>query len=361
MASRSRGFRLAFRGQRDGTSADVRALARREAIAGLLALGVAGLPRVGLARPARFPPPDRELMVRVDGGRVYVRVNGDLNGPKPPLVMVHGGPGGNHLGMMDALALADERAVILYDQLDSGKSDWPTRAENWTVPRFVNELGHIRKALGIARWHVFGASWGGTIALEYGARQPDALLGLVLASPLVATRLWLADANALRSTLPPELQFQLTRCEMPEPPMQEECDAAAEAFYARFLHREPMSPAAKAYQAELGRAFNFRLYEAMWGPAEFTASGSLKNYDGTPLLARLDGSRTLFVIGQHDEVRVPTAAAFAAQVPGAELAVVPGAAHRLIADRPAEMVALLRGFLARQDMGARGSARAIAG
>ena len=54
-------------------------------------------------------------------------------GPRPPVVFLHGGPGGTHAAYLDALALADERAVILYDQLDSGRSDRPNNPANWTV------------------------------------------------------------------------------------------------------------------------------------------------------------------------------------------------------------------------------------
>src|SRR5438045_1105893 len=34
--------------------------------------------------PASYPPPTQELMAPVPGGRVYVRVNGALDGPRPP-------------------------------------------------------------------------------------------------------------------------------------------------------------------------------------------------------------------------------------------------------------------------------------
>ena len=57
-------------------------------------------------RPAVFPPPDRVVRVAVPGGRAHVRINGALKGPRPPIVMVHGGPGGTHAGFLDALALA---------------------------------------------------------------------------------------------------------------------------------------------------------------------------------------------------------------------------------------------------------------
>ena len=87
----------------------------------------------------------------------------------------------------------------------------------------------------------------------------------------------------------------------------------------------------------------------MWGASEFVATGSLRYYDGERLLQRLDGPRTLFLVGQYDEARPVTSAAFADRVPGSELAVIPGAAHATFSDRPDETVAILRAWLRRQD------------
>lgn len=325
---------------------------RRSLIAGAGAslLALPALARPPARKPARtLAPPARELMVPVPGGgRVYVRVNGDLAGPRAPIVMIHGGPGGTHASFLEALPLADERAVILYDQLDTGRSDRPGNRANWRVPRFVDELEAIRSGLGVARWHVLGASWGGTIALEYGARRPAALAGLALASPLVSTRSWLADATALIGDLPPAIRQALERCgalTLAQPPVT--CDAPTRAFYAAFNRRLPAAADVAAYSQ--GVSGNRDMYQAMWGASEFVSSGSLKDYDGEPLLAKLEGKRTLFLCGQYDEARPVTTGAFAARVPGAEFAVVPGAAHGLFNDRPAETIALLRGWLARQD------------
>ena len=293
-----------------------------------------------------FPAPDVEKMVPVEGGRVYVRVNGNLRGARPPIVLLHGGPGGDHKHFMPALALSNDRAVILYDQLDSGQSDRPNDPRNWRVERFVDEPERIRRSLGIEHWYMLGHSWGGTVALEYGAQRPAALRGLALASPLISTRSWIADANVLRRQLRPEVQADIARCDV-GPSIA--CTNGTTAFYRAFNGREPATRAAASYASAHPNGFNPKIYNAMWGASEFVATGSLKDYDGEALLAKLDGARTLFLGGQYDEARPSTLSAFAARVPGAEFATIPGAAHGIFSDRPFETLALVRGWLARQD------------
>ncbi len=302
-----------------------------------------------LAQRARSLAPDRELMVPVQGGRIYVRINGNLGGARPPVLMIHGGPGSAHANFLNALPLADERAVILYDQLDSGRSDTPNNPANWRVARFVDEVTAIRRALDLERLHVLGGSWGGTIALEYGARRPAGLASLILQSPLVSTRSWLADANLLRRQLPAATQATLTRCERQRSAPGPQCEAATQEFYDRFLRRVPVPAEQQAYRAALPVSFNDRIYNAMWGSTEFVSTGTLRNYNGEPLLARLDGPRTLFVTGQYDEARPATVHDFAVRTPGSAFAVIENAAHGIFNDNPEAFIELLRRWFARTD------------
>jgi proline iminopeptidase/L-proline amide hydrolase len=297
---------------------------------------------------ADFPAPDQALMVPVEGGRVYVRVNGKLDGPNLPVAMIHGGPGSSHASFLNLLALSDERAVILYDQLDSGLSDRPNDPANWSVARFVDELEAVRRTLGVRRWHVLGQSWGGTVALEYGSRQPASLAGLVLASPLVSTRSWISDASILRSKLDPDVRTMLSQCDPPAP-ITPACDRAVGVFYENYYTREPRGNAWNAYVAEHpSLRLNQRIYQAMWGSSEFVSTGSLRTYDGEPLLDKLDGKRTLFIAGQYDEARPSTVAEFAERA-SADFAVIPGSGHALFTDRPEESLGILRPWLAGQD------------
>ena len=324
-------------------------MTRRTLMAGaaaVLAMPAAAAPLLPGARVR----PDRELAVAVPGGKAYVRINGHLKNGKPPIVMLHGGPGSSHWYFLNATALADDRAVILYDQLDSGRSDAKDDPANWHVDRFVAELEAVRAALAVPRWHVLGASWGGTVALEYAARRPAALAGLVLQSPLVSTAAWLADARALKEAMPPAVRDLLDRCDSAGAAPKADCDAATAAFYARHVRMYPPPPEIAAYRDALPRSFSAGIYNAMWGRAEFTATGSLKDYDGRPLLALIDGKRTLFVAGEFDEARPATVAGFARAVPGgAGFEMVPDAAHSVMNDNPAAYVALLRRWLATQD------------
>jgi proline iminopeptidase/L-proline amide hydrolase len=121
-------------------------------------------------------------------------------------------------------------------------------------------------------------------------------------------------------------------------------------YYANFNRRDPATEAMTEYSRLHGGAgFNAGLYNAMWGSSEFVSTGTLKDYNGEPLLTKLNGPHTLFIDGQYDEARPSTLGAFAARVAGADFAVVPGAAHGFLNDRPEEALGILRPWLQRQD------------
>ncbi len=303
--------------------------------------------------PAAWAVAERELMVPVEGGNVWVRVNGDLEAEAPPAIFIHGGPGGTHAGFGGMTALADERAVILYDQLGSGMSDPSDDPAHWRVERFVSELEAIRQRLGVERWHVVGHSWGSALALEYAAAYPQHTASAVLGGTFISTPHWIRGTNLLIRELPDDVQQDLIACKRDTPPDEETCAAATREFYANFVGRsdrpEPSAEARAYRQHYRGRGFNATIYNEMWGPSEFRATGSLLTYNALPLLSRVDGSRVLFMIGQYDEARIDDVQDFVALTPGAEFAVVPGGSHSFYGERPAVTEALLRSWLYRKD------------
>ena len=140
-------------------------------------------------------------VINFHGYKTWYRVVGETEAAgKAPLLCLHGGPGAAHdyLEPLEAMA-ATGRRVIFYDQLGCGNSDHPHAPEMWTVPLYVEEVGAIRRALGLERVHILGQSWGGMLALEYALTQPAGLASLIIADSLASIPQWVSEANRLRA------------------------------------------------------------------------------------------------------------------------------------------------------------------
>src|SRR3984893_6184005 len=87
--------------------------------------------------------------------RVWYRiVGGGADRENMPLLTLHGGPSIPHDYITDMAALAsDTRRVIFYDQLGCGRSDQPNNPAMWTIDRSVEEIGIVRRALGLDKVH----------------------------------------------------------------------------------------------------------------------------------------------------------------------------------------------------------------
>jgi proline-specific peptidase len=317
---------------------------RRQAVKLLIGLWLFGGPLAFAPAEAAIPDPEVAGYVAVEGGRIWYRLNGTEHFAegKMPLLVIHGGPGFSHHYLLTLTDLADERPVILYDQLDSGNSDRPGDPANWTVERFVDEVDHVRNALGLDRLVVLGSSWGGSVAASYAIRQPPGLVGLVLASPLISTERWIADNTEYREQLPEETQKILDRHEAAGTTDSAEYQEAVMEFYTRHLNR--MDP----WPEELNRAFelaNLDLYVTMWGNTEFNATGTLKDFDVSGDLGQVEVP-TLMICGEYDEATPEACRDFAAKVPDARVEIVKDASHTGHLEQRDTFMAKLRAFLA---------------
>jgi proline iminopeptidase/L-proline amide hydrolase len=160
----------------------------------------------------------------------------------------------------------------------------------------------------------------------------------------------MADAARLRRQLPPETRDTLTACDATPPPEAAVCDAATKAYYGAYVRRSAgRNPVLADYASRQPQQAGRVVYDKMWGKSEFSASGVLKDYDGEPLLRKLNGPRTLFVCGEYDEATPATVAGFARRVPGSTFREVKGSAHAILADRPTEFLELISTWCSRFD------------
>jgi proline iminopeptidase len=97
---------------------------------------------------------------------------------------------------------------------------------------------------------------------------------------------------------------------------------------------------------------NQEMYESMWGPTEFNATGTLRTFDVTPRLRELT-MPTMIVVGRHDEVRVETAEKFRAAIPGAIVKVIENSGHMAPLQAYDSYALVLEDFFRAVDRGSR--------
>jgi proline iminopeptidase len=68
----------------------------------------------------------------------------------------------------------------LLDQRGCGRSTPQGEVRENTTDDLVNDIEALRNHLGIARWHVFGGSWGSTLGLAYALKHVDHIISLIL-------------------------------------------------------------------------------------------------------------------------------------------------------------------------------------
>jgi len=226
----------------------------------------------GLA--ARKALPVTEGYTDVPGGKIYWKKVGA--GDKTPLLTLHGGPGAAHNYLLPLAALGDERPVIFYDQLGTGKADAPTDEAIYTIQRSVDELDAVRAALKLDRVVLFGHSWGAMLAIEYlcqgrGKGIDDVILGGALASTPQA----IAGQQRLIDGMGKAYADQLHGLEKAGKMDTPEYAALTQKFYDKHVLRaKPTADALASFEA-LGKSIAYRV---MNGPNEFYITGVIKDW-----------------------------------------------------------------------------------
>jgi proline-specific peptidase len=291
-------------------------------------------------------PTRHEGSIEVTGGRVWYARIGDAEGL--PLLMLHGGPGGaSHYLEPLAERLAADRPVIVYDQLGCGRSDTPDDPSLWTVERFCREVDQVREALALDRCHLLGQSWGGWLAIDYMARGPRGIERLVLASTSASIRQFTAEARRLFAALPDPhgrvLEELGARGEYDAPEYQ----AAVAEFYRRHLCR--LDPWPQALQRSTDQMDGNQVYLTMNGPTEFDVIGSLRDWDRTADLGRIEVP-TLVTCGRYDELPVACSQTLVDGIPDARLVVFESSAHVAHLEEPELYAATVAEFLEAEEL-----------
>ena len=280
-----------------------------------------------------------ESYIEVDGGRIWYRITGQAD--KTPILLLHGGLGFPSYYLNPLGELGKDRPVIFFDQAGCGRSEIKMDTSKMTVDFFVKNLEHVRSELGLEAFYLYGHSWGTMLATDYYLKHPEHVKGLVLASPALSAKLWAKDAKKLIGSLPDSLQTAILENEekgsYDDPKYQE----ALNVFYQRHVARK------LPWDANIDSTFtgaNMEIYHYMWGPSEFTATGTLINYDRTDRLSEIKVP-TLYICGEFDEAIPSTVQYYQSLTPGSEFVQIDQAAHLTMHDNPVQDLMAIKKFL----------------
>jgi proline iminopeptidase len=263
----------------------------------------------------------------------------EVIGHGDPLVLMHGGPGLDHVSLTPFRRLADRHTVVLYDHRCNGRSTGvPVTSMTWA--NLTADADALREELGFERWAVLGHSFGGHVALEYVLRYPERVSQLVLLDTAGDAR-WsqenAAEVLAGRGFSPKTV-------------------AVARRFYdGRTAPRSFIRAAIRLVPAYDHR-FSLRrlareMLEGGWRvktrPEALVFGGQMMR--GWSVMDRLGEIRvpTLVVAG-HDDFLFPpeSQALLAAGIPNARLRIIERAGHNPQSERPAETLRAVADFLA---------------
>ncbi len=280
-----------------------------------------------------------EGYVEVEGGKIWYKVLGE--GRSTPLLLMHGGPGGTHRYFYELEPLSKERPIILFDQLGTGRSGYHTDTALLKVDKFVEQVHQLKKHLKLDKYYILGHSWGAALELEFYQKHPEGIEGIIFSSPYVSTPIWTADADTLIMSLPDSVQTYIAEAEESGDYASKEYQYANDLYWSKFGLRSEFKQHPLDTVPAPGNSF---IYNYMWGPSEFTSTGTLKNYNNVEALDDVKVP-VLFVTGEYDEARPETVKSFHRMIPGSQFAMIENAGHSTARDNSEQYIEVIKAFM----------------
>jgi proline iminopeptidase len=189
-----------------------------------------------------------------------------------------------------------------YDQLGSAYSDQPNEPSLWELPRFVDEVEQVRKALKLdkSNFYLLGHSWGGMLALEYALKYQQNLKALIISNMVPSVPAYSRYAqNVLMPAMDQKALAEIKTLEAAgkfDDPRYEEL--LMQNFYVYHVLRMPPDQWPDPLMRALNK-INKKIYVPMQGPSELGTSGKLVRWDRTADLGKI-AVPTLAVGARYD-------------------------------------------------------------
>jgi proline iminopeptidase len=208
------------------------------------------------------------------------------NNPTIKVLLLHGGPGATHeyLEAFDSYFPGASIEYYYYDQLGSAYSDQPDEPSLVDLPRFVDEVEQVRKALGLDRKNFFllGHSWGGILAAEYALKYPQNLKGVIISNMMMSIPAY--NQYAEKVLMPQMDQKALAEIKQLEAEKKYEepryMDLLMPNYYMHHILRMAPDQWPEPVIRSMVKHMNPKIYIPMQGPSELGAhNAKLEHWD----------------------------------------------------------------------------------
>jgi proline iminopeptidase len=260
----------------------------------------------------------------------------DIQGEGVPVVMLPGGPGGDHhIYRQTHRHLADQFQLIYFDPRGCGQSE-SAPIETYDIDNYVEDVEALRKFLKLKKLNVIGKSYGGIIAQAYALKYPDSIEKLILVATAPSFHFLEEAMINLKASKNPEqiaIGIKLLSGDFKD---QEEVDSA-------FLKmRSLYSDAQKSKTMEEIRETNtVRMY---FEPLTYGFKTFLKTFNFQDQLPMIS-NKTLVIGGDHDWCcDVKYTQLLHSKIPGSEMLILK-AGHSVDLDQPEIYFSNIREFL----------------
>lgn len=275
-------------------------------------------------------------LISVDGTRVFVHRSNPRAGRRTPIVLVHGFLVSHWEWRHVVPVLADAgHDVVTFDLPGFGESDRPPVASfHYDAEAYLGTVTGVLDALEIPRATLCGHSLGAAISLFTAANRPERVERLVLVDPL-----------SYKFHMPLEARVVLAPIIGP---------AIFRAVYSRALIRHVMRRDIYRDPALASDEWVDYVWERVNRPGGIDAAHAALLTCNKPAqftsAARAVRAPTLIVWGEEDKLFPSVwARRLAAEVPGAEVRIVPACGHSPPEERPGEFLRALLPFLGARD------------
>src|SRR3954467_11345608 len=278
----------------------------------------------------------RMIEVSTPKGKFHVWTKRVGNNPRLKVLLLHGGPamGHDYMEAFDSFFPGAGIEYYYYDQLGAGLSDRPDDDDLWTIPRFVEEVEQVRRALHLdkSNFCLFGHSWGGLLAIEYALKYQRNLKCLVVSNMMDSIPAY--NRYADRVLMPAMDQKQLALVKQLEATHKTDDPRYMETLvpmhYEQHFLRRPFAAWPEPVLRAMGHV-NQHVYTLMQGPSELGASGVLEHWDRSADLHRI-AVPTLVIGARYDTMDPHWMEAMARRLPRGQYLYLPNGSHMSMYD-----------------------------